>query len=174
MTRISTFLLAVFALNIAQIPSTALANAYEKSAFLKKFGYQDAKISRARWKVKSYSSYGGMDFAVAMALHRTAILAKSAGFKRFSITSLKMKCMYWNGGSESCNSPAMVEEVIITSVGLPSKQPYICEEKGKWAPNCRGDVDVEETLIKARPTLLRSVEDQVQEVKEVRASYRWP
>ena len=47
MTRISTFLLAVFALNIAQIPSTALANAYEKSAFLKKFGYQDAKISRA-------------------------------------------------------------------------------------------------------------------------------
>ena len=169
--------LAIFAAMLALVPTDPAVgkvnNNYAKWRLGQPFGFRDLKVSANRWKIRSLSYHAGMDFTTAMALHRAAVHAKANGFSNFYTVSLKVTCSnLFNAAPSGCQSTALTEQVDIVASGFNQGDPIPqCEERGRWAVNCKQFV-VDELLETLRAPLGLSAEQVQQEVADVRAKVR--
>ena len=144
-------------------------NHYAKWKLGQPYGYRDLNLSPTRWKIRSMSYKAGMDFTVAMALHRVAILAKANGFENLAAVSLKVTCSnLFRAAPKGCVGTALDEEVDIIAVGFNPGNPVPpCEQTGRWAVNCR-TVAVDQLLADLRPSLGLTSQQDEQEVATAR------
>jgi hypothetical protein len=155
---------------VAHNPAIAgVNNHYAKWKLGQPFGYRDLKILPGRWKIRSMSFHAGMDFPVAMALHRLAVHAKANGFDRFYTVSMKVTCSnLFSGAPSGCKGTSLDEEVDIVAAGYSSSGPIPrCEETGDWAPNCKS-FEVDKVLADLRAPLGLNVEQVEQEIFSAR------
>jgi hypothetical protein len=161
---------AALAALMAHNPAIAkVNNHYAKWKFGQPYGYRDLKILPGRWKIRSMSFHAGMDFPVAMALHRLAVHAKANGFDRFYTVSMKVTCSnLFSGAPSGCKGTSLDEEVDIVAVGYSNTGPIPrCEETGDWASNCKS-FETEQVLADLRSPLALTTEQVEQEILSAR------
>ena len=160
-------LAACLALVLPGSASAMVDNQYAKWKLFQPYGYRDLKLEPARWKIRSLSYHAGLDFTVAMGLHRIAVHAKANGFSRFYTVSMKITCSnLFAAAPTGCKGTSLDEEVDIVAVGFNDSDAVpACEETGDWAANCRS-FDADETLAYLREPLGLSAAQVEQEIKD--------
>ncbi len=170
MIRRITFASTALLVIAAAWPARAgVDNHYARWKLGQPYGYRDLRIEPGRWKIRAMSFHAGMDLPTAMALHRVAIHAKANGFDRFRAVSMKVTCSnLFSAAPSGCVGTSLDEEVDIVAVGYRTGSPApACEEKGRWAVNCK-DFVVDDLLAVLRAPLGLTAQRDEQEVLAAR------
>jgi hypothetical protein len=144
------------------------ATTYQRWQFGRPGGYTDRNYAADVWRVEAQStSHAAQDFALHMALYRSAIQARARGFTLFHIINMRITDMQHSQGGSFGN-----QEVLLKAKGTNDPAlPLVCERRpgDRFAPNC-GIMRVSTTLASMRPLLNQTPDMAEAEVAELRRS----